>query len=353
MRRIFAQLAGPGAVLALLAACAPVSGPLEPVAPRNFTPMEQALIDHVSVLAADDFGGREAGTKGERLTLDYLETRLAAAGLRSGTHDPRNPWREPFAYERLGQEIATHNLIGRLPGSEPQAGAVLLIAHWDHLGQGRRCRRKGDDAICNGAIDNATGLAMMIEIARMLASGPPLRRDIYFLASGGEEDGLRGAAAFVADPPVPLDKFAAVFNLDTEGLAPAGSPAVVLAVSDKPGFAALRALIEDTARDKGVTLLAPTRTNLRFLKRQDAWVFAASGIPGAIVSAAFADEKRLKAYLRHRYHRANDEIEGVEPGAAADMARFHVALLTRAADPDFLPRSGGSVDTAAIPANAH
>lgn len=329
-----------GVMGALLAACAPIAPAATPSAPAPaverpaLTPAEQALHAHVEVLASDSFAGREVGTIGEGLTLDYMERELAAAGLQSGTHDPGHPWREPVRYDRGQRQVATYNLIGRLPGTEPQEGAVLLVAHWDHLGAGGRCRRKAGDSICNGAVDNATGLAMMIEIARHLADGPRPRRDIYFLATGGEEDGLRGASAFVADPPVPLHKFVAVFNLDTEGVAPAGSPAVVLGTPGPPAIGTLMTLISATARDEGVRLVAPDSVNSRLLQRQDGWVFDAAGVPAVIVSAAFAQQTRLTDYMRTRYHRANDEIAGVELGGTADMVRLHVELLRRAADPE-------------------
>lgn len=326
-----------------LAACATAPTPAAYV-PQ--TPLETALHGHVAVLASDGFGGRDPGTLGETQTLDYLQGELAGAGLASGTHDPGHPWREPFSYDVPRGTIATHNLIARLPGSEPQAGAVLLVAHWDHLGHGARCRGKRDDAICNGAVDNASGLAMLIEIARLLAKGPRPRRDIYFLATSGEEDGLRGASAFIADPPVPLEKFAAAFNLDTEGVAPAGGPAVVLA---NPDGAALEALIAATAFDVGVTLVPQTSDNAKFLRRQDGWAFEGTGVPAVMISAAFADGPRFDAYLARRYHRASDALGGVELGAAAEMVLFHTALLRRAADPDVLPRRTPSEKPASAP----
>ncbi len=334
--------------LALLAACAHAPAVSEPtVAARELSPMEQALHAHVAELASDRYGGREVGTEGEALTLDYMQAQMAAAGLESGTHDPGHDWRKPFTFEgRRKKTVDTYNLIGRLPGTGPRFGAVLLVAHWDHLGKGRQCPRRGRDRICNGAIDNASGLAMMIEIARQLAKGPRPVRDVYFLASGGEEAGLKGAYDFAADPPVPLDKFVAVFNLDTEGLAPPGSPAVVLAGPRTDG---LVDLIDQTASDTGVTLVAPNERNLAFLKRQDGWAFASNDVPAVIVSAAFADDARFAAFLDRDYHRASDDVEHVELGAAADMVGFHVTLIRRAASPATLPHEPRDEITANAP----
>lgn len=340
MRAMRGIVAMAGACL-LLGACASASAP--PVPPplslsRDGSALEQALHAHVDVLASDAYGGRAPGSAGEALTLDYLQKAFAAAGLRSGTLDPVNPWREPVTYARGMRQVATHNFLARLPGREPQAGAVLILAHWDHLGDAERCRPAGGDRICNGAVDNASGLAMMIEIARLLAAGPQLDRDVYFLATGGEEDGLRGAYAFVADPPVPMGNFVAAFNLDTEGIAPAGSPAVVLATPGPKTTRDLMKLISGVARDSGVRLVDPDRRNSRYLRRQDGWAFDAAGVPAVIVSTAFAASDRLEAYMASRYHRADDDPAHVELGGAADMVRFHAALAAAAADPARMPR---------------
>ncbi|MEO0872193.1 MAG: M20/M25/M40 family metallo-hydrolase, partial [Pseudomonadota bacterium] len=117
-------------------------------------------------------------------------------------------------------------MIGRLAGTKPDAksdtGAVLLMAHWDHLGL---CGPEGaEDRICNGAIDNASGIAVMLELARRLAEAGPYENDIYVLATSAEESGLLGAQAFAANPPLPLESIIAAFNFDSVALAKAGAP---------------------------------------------------------------------------------------------------------------------------------
>ncbi|MFX8425972.1 M20/M25/M40 family metallo-hydrolase, partial [Acinetobacter baumannii] len=76
--------------------------------------------------------------------------------------------------------------------------------------------------ICNGAVDNASGLAVITEVARALSLGRQLDRDVYVLATTGEELGLLGAKAFAENPPVPLDRIVAVLNVDSTGIVPAG-----------------------------------------------------------------------------------------------------------------------------------
>ncbi|MFM7402879.1 MAG: M28 family peptidase, partial [Erythrobacter sp.] len=96
------------------------------------------------------------------------------------------------------REFTSQNLIGMIPGSQPGSGAVLLLAHWDHLGE---CGPpEAADRICNGAADNASGLAMMLELGRRLKTGPALGRDIYLLATTAEEAGLIGIRSFVRNP---------------------------------------------------------------------------------------------------------------------------------------------------------
>ena len=97
----------------------------------------------------------------------------------------------------------------------------MLLAHWDHLGF---CRPEGaPDRICNGAVDNASGVAMMIEVAGQLAAGPRPARDILFLATTAEEEGLVGAGYFAAHPTVPLDSIVAAINMDTVAIRPPAS----------------------------------------------------------------------------------------------------------------------------------
>jgi hypothetical protein len=310
----------------LLAGCATTPAPA-PVA----RPLAQALRDHVDLLSSDAFVGRAPGTVGETLTLNYLEAEWQAMGLVSGTHDPASPWRAPFTiYGPDGEIIVTHNLIGRIEGSDPQTGAVLLLAHWDHLGVNTEsCGGKLLDRLCNGAIDNATGLAMITEIARILAAGPRLERDVYVMATSAEERGLLGARAFAADPPVPLSKFVAAFNIDSEGLAPSGSPAVVIGEEGSP----LATLVGEVAAEQGVTLIEAEAVNREYMRRQDGWALQQMDLPAVMVSASFADAARLSAWMDGSYHRPDDESEKVELGAAEDMVRLHVALIRAAADP--------------------
>jgi hypothetical protein len=99
------------------------------------------------------------------------------------------------------ETVATNNVVGRLRGTGATGETLLYLAHWDHLGL---CAPEEKDKICNGAVDNASGVAALLEIARSFAHGPRPKRDVLFLATTAEELGLLGAEYFAVRPIVPL-----------------------------------------------------------------------------------------------------------------------------------------------------
>ncbi len=137
------------------------------------------------------------------------------------------------------------NVIGRLGGTRHPDEAIFYLAHWDHLGL---CRPEGvADRICNGAIDNASGIALLIEVARRLARGAPPDRSIYFVATTAEEIGLLGARVLTRDPPVARDKIVAAINFDTVAIAPAGTPVAIIGRGKTP----LDPIIDSATRAQG------------------------------------------------------------------------------------------------------
>lgn len=217
--------------------------------------------------------------------------------------------------------IHTFNLIGKLPGRDPLAGAVLLVAHWDHFGI---CAESpAEDLVCNGAIDNASGVAVLTETARRLAKGPKMDRDVYFLATTGEELGLLGAHAFADSPPVPLSNIVAALNIDTIAIAPRGTPVAIVG----EGMTGLDADIAKVVKREKRKLVSGKEAN-EYVRRQDGWALLQHDVPAVMVSSAYGEIDRIKRFFDTNYHRPGDDLSlDLELGGAAEDVALHVALV--------------------------
>ncbi len=229
------------------------------------------------------------------------------------------------------REFSSSNVVGLMRGSVPGSGAVLLLAHWDHLGE---CGSDGArDLICNGAVDNASGIAVMLELTRRLSAAGPHDRDIYILATSAEEAGLLGAKAFVSAPPIPLDTIVAAFNFDTAAVAPAGSAVGFVGEGRTP----LDPIILDVM-DKGARELGNRDFAEQFVRRQDGWALLEEGVPAVFLSTAFSSQIVLGPYLSDDYHQPSDEIANIELGGAIDDLLLHQELVRRFASTTEYPR---------------
>ncbi len=222
--------------------------------------------------------------------------------------------------------IRTHNLIGRIPGRSPYAGAVLMLAHWDHFGQ--CAQAPAEDLICNGAIDNASGLAVVTEAARILTKGRPMDRDVYIVATTGEELGLLGAVAFAENPPIPLDRVVAAFNVDSTGLVPPGGPVGIVG----KGLTPLDPLIGDVVRRMN-RKLAPGDGPNAYIKRQDSWILMKHDVPAVMVSSSYGDMERVERFMEDTYHRPLDQAgAGINYAGMAEDVALQVELVRAFAD---------------------
>ena len=216
--------------------------------------------------------------------------------------------------------IRTHNLIGKLPGRNKQAGAVLFVAHWDHFG---KCGA-GDakDAICNGAIDNASGVAALTEVARRLSRGGQMDRDVYFLATTAEELGLLGAHAFADNPPIPLERIVAAFNIDSVAIAPKKTPFAIVG----RGMTTLDKDIARGAKAEGFSLSDSNAAN-EYVKRQDGWALLQHDVPTVMVTTAYGEIERMRAFFDGDYHRPSDDLSHpLELGGATEDVKMLTAL---------------------------
>ncbi len=237
-----------------------------------------------------------------------------------------NQARGTIATRNTTRDYTSYNVIARLPGSESASGAVMFTGHWDHLGT---CRPKGSaDRICNGAVDNASGIAVLIAVARRLAQMGPFDRDIYFVATTAEEKGLLGAYALSENPPVPLERIAVALNIDTIAIAPRDAKVAIIG----RGKTDLDPAIEHVAHALGRSIDRSDEANA-FIRRQDGWALTQKGVPALMVGGSFSDMKLLEAFLSGDYHGPGDELTDATPlGGAAEDADLHVALGAYFAD---------------------
>ena len=211
------------------------------------------------------------------------------------------------------------NVIGKISGRKKNSGALMYMGHWDHLGI---CAPEGaPDRICNGAVDNASGIAVMNEVAKALAKKKH-DRDIYFVATTAEESGLLGAFAFAQKPVLPLDQIILSLNVDTIAIAPRGSKVSIIGRGTTP----LDSAVEAIAKKTGRMIESSTNANA-FIQRQDGWALTQKGVPALMVGGSFADLDLLQKFLGSDYHGPNDELtDATELGGAAEDADLHIAL---------------------------
>ena len=221
----------------------------------------------------------------------------------------------------------SYNVIGRLKGKAGAGESVLYLGHWDHLGV---CRPEGaEDRICNGAVDNASGIAMLLEIADNIARGKRPERDLLFMGTTAEEMGLLGAEHFGANPPVPLKSLVAAINIDTVAIHPKGEKVAVIG----RGNPVLDRIIGETVTELGRTLDTDGEAD-SFVSRQDGWVLTRAGVPTVMVGGSFSNMKQLQAFLSGPYHKPNDDLDRAMllEGAAEDTDLL-IALGRKLADP--------------------
>jgi Zn-dependent M28 family amino/carboxypeptidase len=218
-------------------------------------------------------------------------------------------------------------VLARLPGSDPKLReeVVLYTAHHDHLGV-KADAKPGEDAIHNGAVDNASGVAAMLSVARAFRALPkPPRRSIVFAAVAAEEQGLLGSQYLAEHLPVPSGRIAANINLDGANVLGRTSDVTVIGLGKSTLDAPLTAL----ARAQGRTVKSDPMSDRGFFYRSDQFNFAKLGIPAAYFSSgqtflgrpAGWGRQQREAWEEQHYHQPSDELRSSWDlsGAEEDM----------------------------------
>ena len=210
------------------------------------------------------------------------------------------------------RRVDSQNVVARLEGSDPAARDehVVFTAHWDHFGVGEPIN---GDRIYNGARDNATGTAALLEMARAFTRLPkPPRRSILFLSVTAEEQGLLGSEYYAAQPLYPLAKTLADINMDALNVTGRTKDLVVIGL----GASQLDDYARDAAKEQGRTLKPDAEPEKGFYYRSDHFNFAKVGVPALNTDegvdfvgrpASFGIEVRER-YTNERYHKPSDEV---------------------------------------------
>ncbi len=229
---------------------------------------------------------------------------------------------KPGAKASLALEVAkeanvTTNAIGWLPGSDPKAGVLLLSAHLDHLGV------RPDGTIMPGANDDASGTAAVLELARALAAGKPMKRGILFVAYGAEEIGGLGSTWFGRHPPVPLADIVANIEFEMIGAQDPKLPAGHMMMT---GFE--RSTLGETLKAHGALVTADPYPEQNFFRRSDNYSLALQGVVAHTISGWA---------VTPTYHTPEDTLENLDIGFMARAIQSLIGPVRSLANSDAKP----------------
>jgi Zn-dependent M28 family amino/carboxypeptidase len=235
----------------------------------------------------------------------------------------------------------SENVLGVLRGSTRPDEFIVYTAHWDHFGRDPSLE---GDTIYNGAIDNGTGVAGLLEIAEAFAAQqPPPQRSILFLATTLEEAGLLGSHWYVAHPVAPLAKTVANINMDALPINGRSRDIAVISW----GQSDLDDMIREAAAAQDRTIVPDDAPEKGFFFRSDQLHFARAGVPVLYARSGLnlvdggidAGRKAYEDYTANRYHKPGDEYDPTWDfrGVVADLEAFH-AVGRKLADGDTFPQ---------------
>ncbi len=293
-----------------------------PVDTTTTAPAPAAVPDYgriVEILASDELNGRNDATPESVASQDAIIDELVQfAQPLAGSADDREAYRAPFG--------GGTNVLAVIPGTDLAGEYVVVGAHYDHLGN--ECRYLDDvDVICNGATDNATGVAAALVVGRALAEGDtPPRRSIVLAFWDIEEDSLGGSAAYVAAPPVPLAQTIAYVNFDIQGanLSPSLANLTVMVGAETGGPNLLAAAERATAAS---TLDTASFSLLFGQGRSDHANFASAGVPTVFFTDANSP----------CYHTTGDDLSIVDFDKLGQQIATAVALTSDLASTEDVP----------------
>jgi Zn-dependent M28 family amino/carboxypeptidase len=239
------------------------------------------------------------------------------------------------------ERIESPNVAAVLPGSDPRLKDeyVVLTAHLDHVGVGEPV---AGDSIYNGAYDNASGIAILLEMANAFARLPTApRRSVLFLAVTGEEEGLHGSDFFAHHPTVPIDRIVANVNLDMV--------LMLYPLKDVIAFggehSSLGLVVEEAARRLGLAVSPDPSPERATFIRSDHYSFVQQGVPSISLTVglqtadpAIDAPARMEKWMQEAYHQPGDDMsQAIDFGAGAQFARLNFLISYLVAQSDKAP----------------
>ena len=271
------------------------------------------MYSRIAFLASDELRGRDTPSPGLETAAAYLAGEHRRLGLLPGGDNASYYQRYPFMGRRGAastEPTYPANVVAILPGSDPtlRSEYVVLSAHYDHVGVGRSV---AGDSIYNGADDNASGTAALLEVAEALSgmSVKP-RRSIIFLHVSGEEHGLLGSEYYSNNPTVPVASIIANINVDMIGR---NSPDSIVVIGKN--YSSLGDVVDAVGarhHELGLTVSDDLWPQERFFYRSDHFNFARLEIPAVFIFAGVHED----------YHQPSDHVERIDPDKAARVARL-------------------------------
>jgi len=235
--------------------------------------------------------------------------------------------------ESKWEDFTSPEVVGVLKGSDPALAAdhVVLMGHLDHLGM-RTDAKPGEDAIYNGALDNAAGVATMLEAARQFMGQPvPPRRSILFIANTGEERGLLGADYYANHPTVPADSIVGLVDLDM--------PLLLYPFTDVTAFGAdhstIGATVAEAGRTMGISVGPDPMPQEALFTRSDHYRFVRRGVPAVLLMTGYANGGKpyWDAFLAKTYHSPQDDLtQKIDWDAGARYALLNYRIARAMAD---------------------
>ncbi len=242
-------------------------------------------------------------------SLEALKEEAIDPGFKPAALDVKASW----SVRNSLRTVNSNNVLARLEGSDPMVKDeyVVYMAHWDHLGEDSSLE---DDAIYNGAVDNATGTAGLLEIAAAFAQlETPPRRSLLFLAVTAEEQGLLGSRYYTENPVYPLEKTLAALNMDAMNIWGPTNDVTVVGL----GNSTLEDVLEAVAREAGRTVRPDPEPEKGYFYRSDHFSFAKQGVPALYCEPGVSyvgkpeqwGRERRDEYIRLYYHKPSDEFD--------------------------------------------